>query len=358
MRDAAAPAARPPRARRPRSSRTLVEPTIRDEVLYREALALGLDENDDEVRRRLIEKMSYLTQDLADPEPSSDAELRAVLRRSARALRDPGARELRSGVLQPRHRGDALQSRRRSGSRGSCAPAARPPTSATARRCARRTRMRRASRSPCCSATSLPRPCSALAPGDWTGPFRSDFGLHVVRLRGRSERAPAAVRRDRANRSRGVRRAAAARGATSGVSSGCGRVTTSSSSSRTRRAGADGAAAPAAPAAPADPDPRSQPRDDGHASRRAARRCVAARRPRVAHRLSPAFFGLAETAPERLRRAVEGVDLGRPRGRARAEGAGRLHAHGRRAHLRRQRRRAIPARDAVVPRRARRQARS
>jgi parvulin-like peptidyl-prolyl isomerase len=27
----------------------------------------------------------------------------------------------------------------------------------------------------------------ALAPGDWVGPFRSDFGLHLVRLRSRSE---------------------------------------------------------------------------------------------------------------------------------------------------------------------------
>ena len=25
------------------------------------------------------------------------------------------------------------------------------------------------------------------APGEWTGPFRSDFGLHAVRLRSRSE---------------------------------------------------------------------------------------------------------------------------------------------------------------------------
>jgi hypothetical protein len=30
------------------------------------------------------------------------------------------------------------------------------------------------------------------APGEWTGPFRSDYGLHVVRLRGRTaERLPA-----------------------------------------------------------------------------------------------------------------------------------------------------------------------
>ena len=25
------------------------------------------------------------------------------------------------------------------------------------------------------------------APGEWTGPFRSDFGLHVVRLRSRTD---------------------------------------------------------------------------------------------------------------------------------------------------------------------------
>ena len=81
----------------------LVEPTIRDEVLYREALALGLDENDDEVRARLIEKMNYLTQDLADPEPSSAEALRQFYDANARALHDPVARELRSGVLQPRH---------------------------------------------------------------------------------------------------------------------------------------------------------------------------------------------------------------------------------------------------------------
>ena len=75
----------------PEELEALVEPTIRDEVMYREALALGLDVNDDEVRRRLIEKMSYLTQDLADPEPSSEEALRqfydAIARRSSRSRR-------------------------------------------------------------------------------------------------------------------------------------------------------------------------------------------------------------------------------------------------------------------------------
>ena len=94
----------------------LVEPTVRDEVMYREALALGLDVNDDEVRRRLVEKMSYLTQDLADPEPSSEEALRAVLRSVSGSLHDPRARDLRPSVLQPRcaRRGARGRCRRRS----------------------------------------------------------------------------------------------------------------------------------------------------------------------------------------------------------------------------------------------------
>ena len=56
----------------------LVAPLIRDEIFYREALALGLDVEDDEVRTRLIEKMRYISEDLADPEPADDAQLREL----------------------------------------------------------------------------------------------------------------------------------------------------------------------------------------------------------------------------------------------------------------------------------------
>src|SRR5262249_36624653 len=35
---------------------------------------------------------------------------------------------------------------------------------------------------------SLAEALFTLPPGDWVGPFQSDFGLHAVRLRARSER--------------------------------------------------------------------------------------------------------------------------------------------------------------------------
>lgn len=44
----------------------LVESYIKEEVYYREALALGLDQNDTVLRRRLMQKMEFLTNDLAD----------------------------------------------------------------------------------------------------------------------------------------------------------------------------------------------------------------------------------------------------------------------------------------------------
>jgi hypothetical protein len=44
----------------------LVEFCIKEEVYYREALALGLDQNDTILRRRLMQKMEFLSNDLAE----------------------------------------------------------------------------------------------------------------------------------------------------------------------------------------------------------------------------------------------------------------------------------------------------
>lgn len=51
---------------------------IRDEILYREALALGMDDNDDVIRARLIQKMDYIILGIEGAEPSvTEAELQA-----------------------------------------------------------------------------------------------------------------------------------------------------------------------------------------------------------------------------------------------------------------------------------------
>ncbi len=53
----------------------LIENFVRDEVLYREALATGLDRDDDVVRRRLRQKMEFLTEEAAAAAQPTDKDL-------------------------------------------------------------------------------------------------------------------------------------------------------------------------------------------------------------------------------------------------------------------------------------------
>jgi hypothetical protein len=57
----------------PDQLRNLIELRVREEILYREALALGLDKDDTIVRRRLAQKMEFLVEDVAmTSEPTTD----------------------------------------------------------------------------------------------------------------------------------------------------------------------------------------------------------------------------------------------------------------------------------------------
>jgi len=53
----------------------LIENHVRDEILYREALELGLDRDDLIIRRRLIQKLRFLSEGLARSAEPSEAEL-------------------------------------------------------------------------------------------------------------------------------------------------------------------------------------------------------------------------------------------------------------------------------------------
>src|SRR5687767_8844359 len=44
----------------------LIDDYIRDEVLYREALTMGLDRDDTIIRRRLRQKLEFLTEEVSD----------------------------------------------------------------------------------------------------------------------------------------------------------------------------------------------------------------------------------------------------------------------------------------------------
>jgi peptidyl-prolyl cis-trans isomerase C len=56
--------------------RGLVEQRVHEEILFREAVALGLDKDDEIIKRRLAQKMDFLAADIAALQEPGDAELR------------------------------------------------------------------------------------------------------------------------------------------------------------------------------------------------------------------------------------------------------------------------------------------
>lgn len=86
----------------------LIGERIREEVWYRQAVALGLDRDDPVIRRRLRQKMEFLVDDAGASAPPDDAELRRYLEAHAARYRIVRAFSFRHVFLNPAARGMAL----------------------------------------------------------------------------------------------------------------------------------------------------------------------------------------------------------------------------------------------------------
>ena len=81
---------------------SLIENDIREELLYREAIALGLDKDDGVIRRRLAQKMKYLFEDLAVINEPNNADLEKFLKEHASKFTLPGTRSFYQVYLDPK----------------------------------------------------------------------------------------------------------------------------------------------------------------------------------------------------------------------------------------------------------------
>jgi hypothetical protein len=70
---------------------SLIDDRIREEVLYREALALGLDKDDTIVKRQLARKMEFLAEDVSKLEVSPTRRAEGVVRKEQGAIRATAA---------------------------------------------------------------------------------------------------------------------------------------------------------------------------------------------------------------------------------------------------------------------------
>ena len=92
----------------------LVENKVQEEVLYREALAMGLDKDDTIVKRRMAQKMQFLAEDVAAArEPTTD-ELKSWYEQNSAMFAQPSRVSFRHLYFSPDRRGarardDAVQ---------------------------------------------------------------------------------------------------------------------------------------------------------------------------------------------------------------------------------------------------------
>jgi len=172
----------------------LVDDHIREEILYREAVAMGLDRDDTIVRRRMRQKLEFLTEDLAlQSGPPTEGELQTYLDEHADNYRDEPKLSFEHIYFSRDRRGKSAQTDAASvlnllnGKRGAALD-----------------------RDSLGDATLLPSEFRLSTRGEiarlfgetfaerllevkmdrWSGPIESSYGLHIVRL---VERTPGSV---------------------------------------------------------------------------------------------------------------------------------------------------------------------
>jgi parvulin-like peptidyl-prolyl isomerase len=89
----------------PEQMQALVEARVREEILYREALALGLDKHDTIVRRRMAQKMDFLFEDVAALREPTSEELQAWFATHMERFTRPARATFRHLYFSPDRRG-------------------------------------------------------------------------------------------------------------------------------------------------------------------------------------------------------------------------------------------------------------
>jgi hypothetical protein len=167
----------------PEQMRNLVEMRIREEILYREALALGLDKGDTIVKRRLAQKMEFLFEDVSALREPTREELKAWFEKNADGFALPPRASFRHLYFSPDRRGArAREDAARALDKLRGKPASAPDGAALAdpfmfqeyygdRSLEEMAKLF----GPRFAETLLQQP-----PGSWQGPIESGYGWHLV----------------------------------------------------------------------------------------------------------------------------------------------------------------------------------
>ena len=172
----------------------LVRDRVREEVYCREAIAMGLDKDDTVIRRRLRQKMEFVSDDIAAQTEPSDSDLATYLNSHANAFRVPPRFTFRQVYLDPKKHGghlarDAAQFLVQLNQAGT---AAEELTLGDALMLDNQFKNVSAVEVTRQFGDKFAAALIKLSPGQWQGPIESGYGVHLVLVSERVEgRLPA-----------------------------------------------------------------------------------------------------------------------------------------------------------------------
>ena len=168
---------------------TLVESRIREEVFYREALAAGLDKDDTIVRRRMKQKLEFLMEDIAGQVTPTEADLRGFLEAHPDRFRFEPTFSFRQVYLSDDRRRNVAQDARELLARLKLAGADADTASLGDRLIMVEPAFERAPQRDVARVfgDDFAARLVELPTGEWTGPIRSGYGLHLVFVEARTK---------------------------------------------------------------------------------------------------------------------------------------------------------------------------
>jgi hypothetical protein len=164
----------------------LIDSHVRDEILYREGIALGLAKDDPIIKRRVRQKLEVLIEEEGEVSAANDVELSAYLSTNAEKFRMPPVLSFDQVLFDPADYGDDLESALKTSItalNGGTAPESQGKPSMLPMH-VKDLPMDLVVRD---FGDEFGKALDAAPVGPWLGPIRSGFGVHLIRI---AERKP------------------------------------------------------------------------------------------------------------------------------------------------------------------------
>lgn len=162
--------------------RKMIDGSIREEIYLREGLALGLDRNDEIVRRRIAQKYQFLQADMATARQPSDSELRGWFAAHRADFTLPATRSFDQIYYAIDRRGEAAAKALATAAAARLAHGQPPPAADDFPGPRSVTRLGQDDVDRLFGGQGFAAAVFAAPTGRWVGPLRSGFGWHLVRV--------------------------------------------------------------------------------------------------------------------------------------------------------------------------------